>query len=135
MVLLVAGVVVAALYLVWDLFLMQPLLGSMMTGIPGLVAEPPMLWVVVGELAAGLVLAAVYARTRSIFGAGFKGGAIYGTYAGVLISFPTWLMMAVYVGWPYGTMWAFTIVGIVLTAVAGGLIGQVYAMMEKPKAA
>jgi hypothetical protein len=135
MVLLVAGVAVGVWYLVWDMFLMEPLLGSMVSGIPGLVAEPPMLWMVVGELAAGLVLAAVYARVRSIFGTGFKGGAIYGTYAGVLINFPTWLMLAVFVGWPYATMWAFTIAGIVLTAVAGGLIGMVYAMMEKPKAA
>lgn len=135
MVLLVAGVAVGALYLVWDMFLMEPLLGSMMTGIPGLVAEPPVLWMVVGELMAGLVLAAVYARVRSIFGTGFKGGAIYGTYAGVLVSFPMWLMMTVFVGWPYATMWAFTVVGIVITAVAGGVIGQVYAMMEKPKAA
>lgn len=135
MVLLVAGVVVGVLYLVWDMFLMQPLLGSMMTGIPGLVVEPPMIWMVVGELVAGLVLAAVYARTRSIFGTGFKGGAIYGTYAGVLINFPMWLMMAVFVGWPYGTMWAFTIVGIVLAAIGGGVVGQIYAMMGKPKAA
>lgn len=135
MVLLVAGIVVAAWYVVWDMFLLGPIMGSYLAGVPGLNANPATMWVVIGELAAGLVLAAVYARIRSIFGVGLKGGATYGVYAGVLINFPMWLFLSVYVGWPYGTAWAMTIAGVLITTVAGALIGLVYGAMGKPRTA
>ena len=135
MVLLVAGIVAAVWYVVWDMFLMGPILGSYLAGVPGMNANPATMWVVIGDLVACLVLAAVYARTRSIFGVGVKGGATYGVYAGVLINFPMWLFMSVYLGWPYGTAWVMTIAAILYTTVAGGLIGMVYGAMGKPKAA
>ena len=135
MVLLVAGILAAAWYVVFDLFLMDPLIGSRLAGIPGLNAQPATMWVVIGEVVGGLVLASVYARTRSIFGTGLKNGATYGVYAGVLIHFPTWLFMSVYVGWPYGAAWAMTIASIVNVTIAGGLIGLVYEKMGTPKTA
>lgn len=135
MALLVAGIVAAVWYVVFDMFLMDPILGSALAGVPGMNPNPAVLWMVIGDLAAALVLAAVYARTRSVFGAGLKGGATYGVYAGVLINFPLWLFMAVYAGWPYGTAWMMTIAAIVVTTVAGGLIGLTYEKMGKPAAA
>ena len=135
MVLLVAGIAAGVLYLVFSMFLMGPILGSYLVGVPGMNANPATMWVVVGELCGGLVLAAVYARTRSIFGVGLKGGATYGVYAAVLVHFPLWLQMSVYVGWPYGAAWAMTIAGLVLTTIAGALIGLVYEKMGPPKAA
>jgi len=135
MVLLVATIAAAVWYVVWDLFLIGPIIGSYLTGVPGANLDPAMMWVVIGEICAGLVLAAVYARTRSIFGVGLKGGATYGVYAGVLINFPTWLFHSVYVGWPYSAAWAMTIAGLVTTTVAGALIGLVYEKMGQPKAA
>lgn len=126
MAVLVAGLVAGIWFLVFDMFLLEPLMGSLMANIPGLNPTPPMLWMVVGDLAAGLVLAAVYARVRSVFGTGFANGATYGVYAGVLMNFPIWLQMSVYVSWPYVTAWAFTIMGIVICAVAGGLVGVVF---------
>ena len=135
MALLLAGVVAGVWYLVWDMFLMTPIIGSHLAGVPGLNASPSTMWVVIGELVAGLVLASVYARTRSIFGTGLKGGATYGVYAGVLINFPLWLFMSVYVGWPYSAAWVMTIAGLVITTVAGAGIGLVYGTMDKPKPA
>jgi hypothetical protein len=135
MVLLVAGVAVGVLFLIWDMFLLDPLLGSYMAGIPGIVADPSVMWMVIGELVAGLVLAAVYARVRSVFGTGLKGGATYGVYAGVLMNFPLWQFMSLYVGWPYATAWAFTIAGVVINALGGAVIGLVYERMGQPKAA
>jgi hypothetical protein len=135
MALLVAGIVAAVWYVVFDLFLMGPILGSSLTGIPGMNPSPVTMWVIIGDLASCLVLAAVYARTRSVFGVGLKGGATYGVYAGVLVNFPLWLMMSVYVSWPYGASWMMTIAGIVVTAVAGGLIGLVYEKLGRPAAA
>ncbi|HSG00259.1 MAG TPA: hypothetical protein VLA20_03970 [Vicinamibacterales bacterium] len=132
MALIVATVVVAVWYLVWDMFLLEPLLGSYMAGIPGMNPSPALMWIVVGELSSGLVLAAVYARVRSVFGTGLANGATYGVYAAVLANFPLWLMMSVYAGWPYGTAWAFTIASIPVWAIAGGLVGLVYQKMGTP---
>lgn len=97
-----------------------------MANIPGLQPIAADDGAVIGDLAAGLILAAVYARVRSVFGTGPTNGAIYGVYAGVLVSFPMWLQMSVYVGWPYLTAWAFTIAGIVVYAIGGGLVGAVF---------
>lgn len=135
MVLLVAGIVAAVWYVVFDMFLMEPVLGSYLAGVPGMNAAPAMMWVVIGDVVACLVLAAVYARTRSIFGVGLKNGATYGVYAGVLINFPTWLFMSVYAGWPYASAWAMTIASLFYVTVGGALIGLVYEKMGQPKPA
>jgi hypothetical protein len=133
--LLAAGVVAGIWYVVWDLFLLEPLIGSFLAGIPGMNPEPSTMWVVIGNLVAGLVLAAVYARVRSVFGTGPGAGLTYGVYAGVLMHFPLWLFMSIYLGWPYGTAWVMTIAGLAYTAVAGALIGLVYGKMGRPAAA
>lgn len=135
MVLLVAGIVAAAWYMVFDMFLMEPVIGSYLAGVPGMNAAPATMWIVVGNVVGGLVLAAVYARIRSIFGVGLKNGATYGVYAGVLINFPTWLFLSVFAGWPYGAAWAMTIASIVYVTIAGALIGLVYEKMGTSKPA
>jgi hypothetical protein len=89
-------------------------------------AAPAFMWILIGDLVGGLVLAWVYDKTRSVFGGGLKGGATYGFYAGVLINVPLWLLMTVYLtGWPYRSSWALTIGGIFWTTVAGAVIGLV----------
>lgn len=135
MALLVATIVATAWYVVFDLFLMEPVLGSYLAAVPGMNPSPAMMWVVIGDVVACLVLAAVYARTRSIFGTGLKNGATYGVYAGVLVNFPTWLFMSVYAGWPYGSAWAMTLASIFYVTIAGGLIGLVYEKMGDAKPA
>ena len=125
------GAVVAALvlYLVWDNFLAGLLVGPVLASIPGMQAEYSRLWETVGDVCACLVLAGVYVRVRGVFGLGLKGGAMYGFYAGVLINFPTWLFMTVYAGWPYTNTWILTIVMILVTTVAGALMGIAYQAM------
>ena len=127
---LAASLAVFAFYLLWDKFLSAPVMGSAMATIPGLVTEVSMQWVVLGDLLAAMVLAGLYARTRSIFGATPKGGAVYGVYAGLLINFPTWLFMSVYFSWPYKAAWHSTLVFIVVTVVAGAIMGTVYQAMD-----
>jgi hypothetical protein len=123
---LAAVIAVLALFLVWDNFLVGMLLGSTLAQIPGLVAEVSKLWETVGDLCSAMMLTGVYARVRGVYGVGAKNGAIYGVYAGLLINFPTWLLMTVYAGWPYALTWTMTIAGTLLTVVAGAIIGTVY---------
>jgi len=124
-----AAVAVLAVYLLFDNFLSGMVLGSAMAGIPGVQAEYSHLWETVGDLCAALILAGVYVRVRRVFGVGAKGGAMYGVYAGILINFPTWLYMTVYAGWPYAATWHITIILILLTTVAGAVMGAVYQML------
>jgi len=130
-----AIVVVLIWLLIWDNFLGGMVIGSAMAQIPGMTATPSKLWESVGDLFAAIVLVIVYDRVRGAFGAGITGGAVYGFYAGLLTHFPTWLFMSVYAGWPYRAAWHMTLVLIVLTMVAGALIGLVYEKMGGGRAA
>lgn len=113
-------------YLIWDNFLVGPLMGSTMAQIPGMSADFSKMWEFVGDLFAAGVLVWVYDKVKAVFGSGMKGGATYGFYAGVLINFPTWLWMTVYAGWPYRAAWTLVIVSVVVTTISGTLVGLVY---------
>jgi hypothetical protein len=69
----------------------------------------------------------VYDRVYNSFAAGPKGGATFGLYAGVLISFPMMifnhLMIANY---PYGLAWAMTIASIIGGIIGGAVAGALY---------
>jgi hypothetical protein len=120
-----AVVAVWAWYLIFDNFLLDPVIGDAMAAIPG-ATTPSSLWVTIGDLAAALVLVWVYDRAKGSFGAGARNGLVYGFYAGVLLNFPTWLWGSVYFSWPYRSAWTAVIVLLVLTLIAGVLIGLVY---------
>lgn len=125
---LAAVVAVLVWFLVWDNFLADMLIGSAMAQLPGLVADMSRFWGTVGDVCGAAMLVGVYARTRSVWGVGAKSGAIYGVYAGLLISFPHWLFMGLAFGWPYGVSWIFTVAGTALNVVAGAIAGTVYQM-------
>jgi hypothetical protein len=119
----------------FDRFLSPTVYGSSMSAIPGLVAAPPMMWLVIGGLVGSAVLVWVYEKVRGSFGTGAMNGALFGLYTGILMNFPMWLYFTLYVAWPYGAMWRFTLVGIVMMVINGALIGLVYDKVGAPKAA
>jgi hypothetical protein len=48
-------------------------------------------------------------------------------YAGVLVNFPTWIFAhLIFVDFPYGLSWTWTVVGIVWGVIAGAVAGAVY---------
>jgi hypothetical protein len=128
-----AAVAVWIWYVVFDMFLIGPIMGSAMASVPGAVAEPSTMWIILGDLAAALILTAMYDRVRGAFPSGVTGGATYGLYAGLLVNFPTWLWGAVYFSWPYGAAWRTTITLIVLGIIGGALIGLVYQKLGSSK--
>lgn len=132
--LLAVTVVVWIWWMVFDLLLANPLVGSAFAQIPGM-RETAMQWVAIGNLAGALVFTWVFARVRGSFGPGAKGGASYGLHAGVLISFPGYLWMTVYNTWPYGAVWHITLVFIVIYTLTGALVGLVDEKMGGPTAA
>lgn len=133
---LAGAVAVAVWYMIWDMFLFEPLFGSFVAQIEGANPDPSLQWIIVGNLAAGLVLAWFYGKVGSVFGSGVKGGLHFGAVMGVVMGFPMWLFMPVYnTGWPYGSAWALTIANIIWVAVAGVVLGLVYSMMGGGEAA
>jgi hypothetical protein len=127
-----ATVAVWVLYLVFDNFVAPNLFGSLFAAIPGAVAESSQMWETVGDLAAAAVLVWFYDKVKGVFGSGVSGGVKYGFSAGVLVNFPTWLFATVYFSWPYRGTWMFTIALVLLTTVAGALIGLVYEKTSAP---
>lgn len=130
-----AIVLVFVWLLIWDNFLSGILMGSAMAQIPGMRADYPKMWEIVGDFFSALVLVWVYDRVRGAFPAGAAGGAVFGVYAGILINFPTWLFMTVYAGWPYRATWHVTLILIVLTIVSGTLAGVVYQKVSGTRSA
>jgi hypothetical protein len=128
---LAASLAVFVFILAFDHFVAPALLGPVMASIAGAVAEYSRTWEAFGDLCAALVMTGLYARTRSVFGATPKGGAVYGVYAGLLVNFPTWQWMTLYFGWPYRAAWTFTIALFALDVVAGAIMGAVYQAMDK----
>jgi hypothetical protein len=128
---LTGAVVVAVWYMIWDMFLFGPLLGPFLVEVEGMNPEPSLMWVAIGNLAAGLVLAWFYAKTGEVFGRGTLGGLKFGIAAGVLMGFPAWLFMSVFdTGWTYGASWAMTVANIAWVAVGGVLLGVVFEKMS-----
>lgn len=123
---LAGAVTVAIWYIIWDMFLFGPLFGRFVAGVEGMNPEPPLMWIIIGNIAGGLVLAWFYGKTSHAFGSGLKGGLNFGVSVGILMGFPMWLFMSVYdTGWTYGASWAMVIANIIWVGVAGVLLGFV----------
>ncbi len=84
-------------------------------------------WYIFGDFVAVLVLAWVYDKVSSSFASGWKGGAMYGLYAGVLVNFPYQIFLHLYIrGFSYRLAWFNTIYGVVWAMIAGAIIVAVY---------
>ena len=118
----------------FDKFLSPTVMGSSMSGIPGVVV-PQMMWLIIGGLVGSAVLVWVYEKVQGSFGSGAKSGAMFGLYTGILMNFPLWLYFTLYVAWPYRAMWHFTLVNIALMVINGAVIGLVYEKVGAPKSA
>ena len=85
-----AGGVVANII---DFIVMGMLMAPTFAGIPSMRQDVNPMWFVFGDFVAVFVLMLVYDRVYSSFATGPQGGATFGAYAGLLVSFPTWIFM------------------------------------------
>jgi hypothetical protein len=122
---LVVGVVMNVLDFVVHGMILQGAYYSQLTGL--FRQDAPMAWFIIGDFVVALVFVWVYDRVHGSFGGGWKGGATYGLFAGILVNFPTWLFAnLMYVGFPYSLAWILTIYGILWTVIAGAVAGMLY---------
>ena len=84
-------------------------------------------WYVVMDFIMVFVLAWVYDKVAASFNSGWKGGAMYGLYAGILVNFPTWIFLHIFIkGYSYKFAWFSTFYGIVWTVIAGAIVAGIY---------
>jgi hypothetical protein len=126
--LLVAALVVGVVLNVYDYVVHVVLLQGTYESLPDLFRQDsPVTWLVIGDFIAALVLVWFYDRVRGSFGAGVRGGATFGLYAGVLLGFPAQLFAnMMFVGFPYSLGW-YWVIGIIGWGILGGATaGAVY---------
>jgi len=69
----------------------------------------------------------VYDKVAGSFSTGWKGGSMYGLYAGILVNFPTWIFLHLLLkDFSYKFAWFSTIYGIVWTVIAGAIVASIY---------
>ena len=125
--LLLTAVVVGVVMNIVDFVVQGQLLAGLYASLPLFKKEPSIHLLVIGDFVTALVFVWVYDRVRSSFGAGAKGGATYGLYAGILINFPTWIFAhLLFEGFPYSLAWTWALLGIGWCVIAGAVAGAVY---------
>lgn len=79
---------------------------------------------IVATFVAAFVFTWVYLKVAKSFAAGPAGGAVMGFYAGVLVAFPTNIVLHLTIAnFPYGLSWIWTGYSIVWYVVAGTIAG------------
>lgn len=120
---LVGGVVANIL----DSLVMGMLLAPQMAGIESMRQEMNVGWFVFGDFVFVFVMMLFFDRVYSSFAAGPKGGATYGAYVGLLVSFPMWIFIhLMFKGFPYGLSWILTVYGIIWGVIVGATLGAMY---------
>jgi hypothetical protein len=126
---LTAGIAVGIALVVVDYVGMNFILGNFYASQPYLNQTPTvgLVWNYIGDFVAALVFVWVFDRVRGSFGPGLGGGLTYGLYAGVLMNFPLWIFMHMWVkDFSYSAAWVFTIWGLAVALIMGAVTGAVY---------
>ena len=96
----------------------------------GYYAQPPFTqennipWFIAGDFVAALVFTWVYLVLGHALSPGVAGGARFGFYAGVLVTFPANIFTYLtFDGIPYALAWIWTIFGIVWYVILGSIAG------------
>lgn len=121
----VAGVVMNILDYVLQGVWLTNVYYSKMTDLFNLAVNPA--WYVILDFVSVFIFAWVYDRVYGSFAGGPKGGALYGLYAGILVNFPTWIAVHLFIkGYAYDLAWVSTVYGIVWGVVAGAVVGAIF---------
>jgi len=73
-----------------------------------------------------LVMAVVYAKTRSCWPAGVKGGAMLGFYVGLFLFLADFYYSLVIADFPYYLSWCWGVSSIIFAVVTGSVVALVY---------
>ena len=120
---LIIGIVVAMVAVAFDVIVHGVLLAGYYTQAP-FRQDSNLAWMIVSNIFAGMVFAWVYLKVAGSFAPGVSGGVTMGFYAGVLVNFPSAIVLnLVLQNFPYALSWLWVIAGIVFYVVAGAVAG------------
>ena len=120
---LVAGIVGNLL----DIAVQGHLLANAYSKVPSLRTDTPLVYYIIGDFVAVIVLAWIMQKVAPAIGMGAKAGL----YLGIFVSFPTWhFIQLMFKGYPYDLTWINTIYGVIWYVIAAAIIGAI----AKPKA-
>lgn len=85
----------------------------------------PLLFLVV-SVCIGLAAAIFYARTVDSWAGGWKGGATFGFFVGLVAFFSNHYNPLVIEGFPYFLSWCWGGTGLITAVIAGAVIGAIY---------
>ncbi len=128
---LTGTVVLGILANVLDYLVMNFIASDWFSGLSYIVAEPPMMWLVIGDFAAAFMLMWAWDKVGSAWGKGPAEGAKFGLFIGAIITFPMTLFWQMYLdGFGYMLAWKMIILNLVWYAV----LGAVAAMLDGKEA-
>ena len=131
---LLAFIIVGVVLNVFDGLVHGGLMMNTYKGLSFMRQDTPVIWYIALDFLMALVLVWFYEKVKGSFARSIGGGALFGFYAGVLISFPSMLGMKLMItGFPYYLAWVWIILAIIWDIIAGMIIGAIY--KEKPAAA
>lgn len=78
------------------------------------------------SVAVWLTIAALFGRTRGSWQPGFKGGATYGAFVGLVSFFPNFFHALVIADFPYFLSWCWGGIGLLGGVIGGAVIGAIY---------
>lgn len=124
---LTGTVVVGIVANVLDYVLWNYVLTSWVAGMTFMVAEPPMMWMVIGDFAGAFMLMWAWDKMGSSWGTGPANGFKFGAFIGALIAFPSTLFWQMFLdGFGYVLAWKM----IILSVVFYGVLGAVAAALD-----
>ena len=126
---LIAGVVGGIVLWLVNFVLHGVILGSTYVEYPEVFSQDEssinILWFLVVSVAVAITLAILFAKTRKCWGAGLKGGLIFGLVAGLTHVFPNLYDALVIEGYPYYLAWCHGACDLISIALAGASMGLV----------
>ena len=70
--------------------------------------------------------AILFAKTRQCWADGFKGGATYGFFLGMVVFWVRFYDSIIYDGYPYYLAWCQGSINLIVTVIAGAVMGVIY---------
>ena len=120
---LMIGIVVGIVGVVFDVIVHGILLAGYYTQAP-FRQDTSLAWATASNVVAGLVFAWAYLKVAGSFAPGVSGGAKMGLYAGILVNFPSVIVLNLVIqDFPYALSWCWVASGIVFYVIAGTIAG------------
>ncbi len=125
---LLAGVVAGIALTISDFVMHGLIMAKTYTKYPNVFTQEqanPLFFLLVA-LCIAIFAAILFAKTRQCWADGFRGGATYGFFLGMVAFFPPFYSSIVIDGWPYHLSWCHGGINLIGAVIGGAVLGVMY---------